>query len=147
MVTALNLIIPNASTALSTVLHSPYPSHQPFLFLLGNTLSTPYLTFLLATYFWPLVKAKDDRFLSSIPFCSFFKGLLEETKWNDCKFTSLIKVCASEWRNFLLYVVQLLSRFWLSATPCTAACPASLSFTTSLGFLKLMSTESVMPSN
>ena len=34
-----------------------------------------------------------------------------------------------------------------SATPCTAARQASLSFTRSLSFLKLMSTESMMPSN
>jgi len=34
-----------------------------------------------------------------------------------------------------------------SVTPWTAACQASLSFTISWGLLKLMSTESVMPSN
>ena len=34
-----------------------------------------------------------------------------------------------------------------SPTPWTAACQASLSFTTSLSLLKLMSIESVMPSN
>ena len=44
-------------------------------------------------------------------------------------------------------VVQLLSNVWLFATPWTAAHQASLSFTTSLGFLRLMSIESVMPSN
>ena len=43
-------------------------------------------------------------------------------------------------------VVQLLRRVQLFATPWTAACQASLSFT-SWGLLKLMSTESVMPSN
>ena len=44
-------------------------------------------------------------------------------------------------------VVQLLRRVQLFATPWTAACQASLSFTISWGLLKLMSTESVMPSN
>ena len=44
-------------------------------------------------------------------------------------------------------VVQLLSHVWLFATPCTAACKASLSFTIFLILLKLMSIESVMPSN
>ena len=34
-----------------------------------------------------------------------------------------------------------------SATPCTAVCQASLSITNSQSFLKLMSIESVMPSN
>ena len=45
------------------------------------------------------------------------------------------------------YVVQSLSCVWLFATPWTAACQASLSFTISQSLLKLMSIESVMPSN
>ena len=44
-------------------------------------------------------------------------------------------------------VVQLLSHVRLFATPCTAACQASLSITNSWSLLKLMSIESVMPSN
>ena len=44
-------------------------------------------------------------------------------------------------------VVQSLSRVWLSATPRTAARQASLAFTISQSLLKLMSIESVMPSN
>ena len=43
--------------------------------------------------------------------------------------------------------VQSLSRVWLSATPWTAACQASLSITNSRSLLKLMSVEAVMPSN
>ena len=43
--------------------------------------------------------------------------------------------------------VQSLSRVWLTATPCTAAHQASLSITNSWSLLKLMSIESVMPSN
>ena len=43
--------------------------------------------------------------------------------------------------------VQSLSRVWLSATPWTAACQASLSITNSQSSLKLMSIESVMPSS
>ena len=46
-----------------------------------------------------------------------------------------------------LVVVQLLSHAQLFATPWTAACQVSLSFTISWSFLKLMSIESVMPSN
>ena len=45
------------------------------------------------------------------------------------------------------YSVQSLSRVWLLATPWAAACQASLSITNSRSLLKLMSTESVMPSN
>ena len=43
--------------------------------------------------------------------------------------------------------VQLLSRVRLFVTPWTAACQASLSITNSWSLLKLMSIESVMPSN
>ena len=43
--------------------------------------------------------------------------------------------------------VQLLSHIWLFATPWTATLQASLSITNSQGLLKLMSIESVMPSN
>ena len=44
-------------------------------------------------------------------------------------------------------VVQSLSCVWLLATPWTAACQASLSFTLSQSLLKLVSVESVMPFN
>ena len=43
--------------------------------------------------------------------------------------------------------VQSLSPVRLFATPWTAACQASLSITSSWSLLKLMSIESVMPSN
>ena len=43
--------------------------------------------------------------------------------------------------------MQLLSHVRLFATPWTAACQASLSITNSQSLLKLMSIESVMPSN
>ena len=43
--------------------------------------------------------------------------------------------------------VQSLSHVWLFVTPWTAACQASLSFTIFQSLLKLMSSESVIPSN
>ena len=46
----------------------------------------------------------------------------------------------------LLSSVQALSRIWL-CNPMTAACQASLSFTSSWNLLRLMSIELVMPSN
>ena len=46
-----------------------------------------------------------------------------------------------------LVVVQLLSCIQLLATPWTTACQASLSFTIFQSLLKLISIESVMPSN
>ena len=48
---------------------------------------------------------------------------------------------------FLACTVQSLSCIWLFVTPWTAARQASLSITNSWSILKLMSTESVMPSN
>ena len=49
--------------------------------------------------------------------------------------------------NTLFSSVQSLSRVQLFATPWTAACQASLSITNSWSLLRLMSIESVMPSN
>ena len=46
-----------------------------------------------------------------------------------------------------MVVVQLLSRVRIFATPCTATCQASLSFTISQSLLRLMSIESVVRSN
>ena len=43
--------------------------------------------------------------------------------------------------------IQSLSHIWFFATPWAAACQASLSITNSQSLLKLMSIESVMPSN
>ena len=51
-----------------------------------------------------------------------------------------------EGHSFIISV-QLLSRVQLFVTPGTAACQASLSITNFQGLLKLMSIESVMPSN
>ena len=53
--------------------------------------------------------------------------------------------CVHHLKN--IYSVQSLSRTQLFVTPWTAACQASLSITNSQSLLKLMSIESVMPSN
>ena len=55
------------------------------------------------------------------------------------------KASRSYW--FFVVAVQLLGHVWLFLTPWTAARQASLSFTVSRSLLKLMSIESVMPSN
>ena len=53
------------------------------------------------------------------------------------------------WEHQKIYVVvlQLLSHVWLFATPWTAASQPSLFFTISWSLLKLISIDSVMPSN
>ena len=74
-------------------------------------------------------------------------------KWGSGKLAAcslnLISPCPlpREVWYFQLSSVQSLSRVWLFATPWTTACQASLSITNSQSLLKLMSTESVMPSN
>ena len=74
--------------------------------------------------------------------------------WLDCicVFWSVIALqcciifyCTMEWISYV--IVQSLSHVWLFATPWTAACQASLSFTIFQSLLKLMSIELVMPSN
>ena len=58
-----------------------------------------------------------------------------------------IYVASANLRLCSTVVAQLLSRVWLFETPWTAARQASLSFIISWSLLKLMSVESVMPSN
>ena len=53
----------------------------------------------------------------------------------------------SQEQDYSLSSVQLLSRVRLFVTPQTAARQATLSIASSMGLLKLISTESVMPSN
>ena len=57
------------------------------------------------------------------------------------------QTCQPSQLHNIYVVVQLLSHVRPFVTPWTAARQASLSFTISQSLLKLMSTESVMPSN
>ena len=65
--------------------------------------------------------------------------------WRDLAAAAVSSMCA--WALSLFSSVQSLSRVWLFATPWTAARQDSPSITNSQGLLKLMSIESVMPSN
>ena len=65
----------------------------------------------------------------------------------DCSLPGFPSHGISQARTLLQVVVQSLSHVWLLVTPWTAACQASLSFTISQSLLKLMSIESMMPSN
>ena len=58
-----------------------------------------------------------------------------------------IYVCKCVNIYFVIVVVQSLSHVWLFATPWTAACQASLSFTTYQSLLRFTSIESLMLSN
>ena len=56
-------------------------------------------------------------------------------------------ISASNKSNLKVVVIQSLSCVQLFATPWTAACQASLSFSISWNLLRLLSVELVMPSN
>ena len=63
----------------------------------------------------------------------------------QCSF--FCRKCGKTHRKFKISSIQFLSCIWLFATPWTAAQQASLSITNSRSSLKLMSIQSVMPSN
>ena len=68
--------------------------------------------------------------------------------WLPLGLTGLISLQSKESKLIInIQSVQLLSRVWLFATPLIVAHQASLSKTNSWSLLKLMSIESVMPSN
>ena len=76
----------------------------------------------------------------------YFGGLQNHCRWWLQPWNS--KMLASWKESYdMSFIVQSLSHVRLFVTPWTAACQASLSFTISQSLLKLMSIESVMPSN
>ena len=87
------------------------------------------------------------------PRCSQQQEVITTTPgWRDkglrCDLSPGTEVTGRSWIcGRVSFSVQSLSRVRLSATPWTAACQASLSITNSQNLFKLMSTESVMPSN
>ena len=74
------------------------------------------------------------------------KYLYDDTNNQQVYRKQWIKLVSSS-HSFVFIVIQLLSHVWLFATPLTELHHASLSFTVSYSMLKLMSIESVMPSN
>ena len=80
---------------------------------------------------------------SEAPGVSTLLHLLPESCFTLCQFVQ----CLLKTGAFFSVVAQSPSHVRLFATPWTAALQASLSFTVSQSLLKLMSIESVMPSN
>ena len=74
------------------------------------------------------------------------KSILRMWRCHKHSLISYIQVC-DPLPSPLFSSVQSLSHVWLFEIPWTAACQSSLSITNSWSLLKLMSTESVMPSN
>ena len=94
--------------------------------------------------FW-MLSFKPTFSLSSF---TFIKRLFSSSSLSAIRVVSsaYLKV-ASHKRPHIVFVVQSLSRVWLFVTPWTAAHKAFLSFTIFQSLLKLMSIESVIPSN
>ena len=82
---------------------------------------------------------KISRFLGHFREIPHFEVLLLHLKTTSLDLTQILSVQFSS--------IHLLSWVWLFATPWTVAHQASLSVTHSQSLLKLMFTESVMPSN
>ena len=83
-------------------------------------------------------------YISGATWESLLLLLFWQSLWVSNAFCQAIAKC----QHFCVaHVVQLLSCVWFFATLWTAARQASLSFTISWSLLKLLSIESVMPSN
>ena len=96
----------------------------------GITVRALFLEYHIEFYlFWT---SKFQQQQASLPLFFSFCSFRSSNRYNMC---------------IIILAVQLLSRVWLIATPWTAALQASLSFTISWSLLRLMSIESVMPSN
>ena len=105
-------------------------------------------TYCLITTIWH--SGKDLRFRDSKKI-SGFQRLGRRVGWLGGAqriFRAVELLCDTVMMDSCNYVaIQSLSHVWLSATPWTAAQQISLSFTITLSLFKLMSIESVMPSN
>ena len=75
------------------------------------------------------------------------KPRLPHCRWILYQLNHTVKGQKKQPRQCSVQSVQLLSRVWLFVTPWAAAHQASLPITNSRSLLKLMSIESVMPSN
>ena len=84
-------------------------------------------------------------FKTNILFCIPMSLAKKRTK--HVFFLCALYLCSKMISYTCISSVQLLSHIWLFATPWTAAHQASQSITSSPSLLKLMSIESVMPSN
>ena len=70
------------------------------------------------------------------------------SQWYKPIYTLVLLLCCDfHMLHCAVVVVQSLSPVWLFATPWTIACQSPLSSTISQSLLKLMSIESIMPSN
>ena len=104
-----------------------------------NPISTAYGIFLSFLYF-------IEGFC--INFAQFLQNLVDVELYWETPNNVLVPMWPREVLTCLCPTTfQSLNHVWLIVTPWTAACQASLSITNAQSLLKLMSIESVMPSN
>ena len=104
---------------------------DPGILSLGNKLHEQRFTENMCTYTEIFIKTKHGY------------NLNDQRDWLKYVLYSNKKT----WTTIIAAVVQLLSHVRLFVSPQTAVCQASLSITNSQSLLKLVSIESVMPSN
>ena len=85
--------------------------------------------------------------LLSTYFCNIVVGSVSRITTGKKHFKISVTIIFNNLCVHYIVIVQSPSCVRLFATPWTAACQACLSFTISQSLLKLMSSESVMPSN
>ena len=112
---------------------SNLPSSYPLWYLVVSPSPDP----MLQTNVWSVMRNNFGSYNS------------EYTIWGKVRGSDFL--CVQEWRSLpvpcFVIVVQSLSHVQLFSTPWTAAHQVSLPITISRSLLKLMSIESVMPSN
>ena len=95
-------------------------------------------------HLWSL-RGSSQQYFSTSLYCIECTLQIRDTNSSFC---NVVSISISLWHpQEKGFSVQLLSHIWLFAVPRTTACQASLSITNSWSLLKLMSIESVMPSN
>ena len=94
---------------------------------------------------WVYLCNKYKQWFQHIQFSSVIQLCLTLCDPMDCSTPGL--PIHHQLNSLVIYKYHSVAQSWPLATPWTAACQTSLSFTISWSFLKLMSIESVMPSN
>ena len=110
----------------------------------------PKLAFVIRIIGISCVSPKAWNVFQLLCLCQIFNGTFVNCQQGT--FVKLNKASVNTLRIMEPYIavvvgIQSLSCVWLLATPWVAACQASLSFAISQSLLKLMSIESMMPSN
>ena len=137
------LLLKNNLSPVVHVFHQPVGHHHFFHF--KGSVHVCFLN-LLSSYHC-LSSTFEHYIIQSSKFKQIWLHLLDNHSHLYSIFTFFNILVLISIEVLIVVVVQSLSHVRLSVTPWSVACQASLSFTISLSLLKLMSIESVRPSN